>query len=390
MWTLLRSRLRGFFDIDAQPLSAAERWRSSLGALLFVGGAGLLLHAWPVGAFWLLAPVGASTVILYALPHSPVAAPWALLGSYLVGTACGVAAWLLVPYPPLAAALGVAACVWGMARLNCIHPPGGAVPLMMVLAAPSSTGALGTLAAAAVVNVLLMLAFAVLINNLVLRRRYPWHAQQVAPNPHHTQDAPPSERVGLMHEDLEYAFKRLDAFVDVQEGELVTLYNLAVEHAFERHAGLTCGDLMSRDLVTVTYSTELDDAWGELHLHGIRALPVVDGFGRLQGIVTVTDFLRQLDAAPFPALGVRLKDLLRRTPGLHSEKPEVVGQIMTRVVYTADTGTSISELVHAIAEHDIHHIPVLDESRRVVGMVTPTDINAALYRQIALGLPAEI
>ncbi|MDE2343622.1 MAG: HPP family protein, partial [Betaproteobacteria bacterium] len=239
MWTLVQSRLRAFFDLDAQPLSAAERWRSSLGALLFVGSAGLLLHAWPVGVFWLLAPVGASTVILYALPHSPVAAPWALLGSYLVGTACGVIAWFLVPYPPLAAALSVAACIWGMARLNCIHPPGGAVPLMMVLAAPHTVRELGTLATAAIVNVLLMLAFAVLINNLVLRRRYPWHATQVAPNPHHTQDAPPSERVGLMHEDLEYAFKRLDAFVDVQEGELVTLYNLAVEHAFERHVGLT-------------------------------------------------------------------------------------------------------------------------------------------------------
>lgn len=390
MWAAVLSRLRGFFDIDAQPLSAAERWRSSLGALLFVGGAGLLLRSHPVGAYWLLAPVGASTVILYALPHSPVAAPWAVLGSYLVGTACGLAALLAIPYPPLAAALSVAACVWGMGRLNCIHPPGGAVPLMMVLAAPRTAADLGALAGAALANVLVMLAFALLINNLVLRRRYPWHAPQLAPNPHHTKDAPPSERVGLTHEDLEYAFKRLDAFVDVQEGELVTLYNLAVEHAFERHAGLTCSDLMSRDLVTVSYSTDLETAWNELRVHGIRALPVVDGFGRLQGIVTVTDFLRQLEAAPFPALGIRLRDLLRRTPGTASEKAEVVGQIMTRVVYTAHTDTSVSELVHAIAQHDVHHIPVLDGARRVVGIVTPTDINAALYRQVALGAPAEI
>lgn len=390
MWSALRSRLQGFFDIDAQPLSAAERWRSSLGALLFVGCAGLLLRTFPVGAYWLLAPVGASTVILYALPHSPVAAPWAVLGSYLVGTACGLAALLLVPFPPLAAALSVAACVWGMARLNCIHPPGGAVPLMMVLAAPHTPAATGLLALSAVVNVLLMLAFAVLINTMVLGRRYPWHAPQLAPNPHHTKDAPPSARVGLMHEDLEYAFKRLDAFVDVQEGELVTLYNLAVEHAFERHVGLTCGDLMSRDLVTVSYSTSLEAAWNELRLHGIRALPVVDGFGRLQGIVTVTDFLRQLEAAPLPALGIHLKDLLRRTPGMTSEKPEVVGQIMTRVVYAATAAMPVTELIHAIAEHDVHHIPVLDEGRRVVGIVTPTDINAALYRQIALGTPAEI
>ncbi len=379
--------LRTFLDIDIPPLSPSERRRATLGALLFVGVASLLLQHFPVGAWSLLAPVGASTVILYALPHSPVAAPWAVLGSYLVGTACGLAVLVAVPYPPLAAALGVAACVWGMARLNCIHPPGGAVPLMMVLAAPRTAEAMALLAAAALVNVLLMLALAVLINTLVLGRRYPWHAAPAPGNPHLTGDVPAEQRLGLLHEDLDHAVRRLDTFIDVQEGELVTLYNLAVDHAFERHTSLTCGDVMSRDLITVTFSTGLDEAWAELSLHRIRALPVVDGFGRLLGIVTLTDFLRELDHPPLPALGVRLRDLLRRTPGTHSEKAEVVGQIMTRAVVTAAIDMPITSLVHILAEKAVHHIPVLDDTQRVVGIVTPSDINAALYKQLALRTP---
>lgn len=387
MIEFFKSALRAFFDIDTQPLSAAERWRATLGTLIFIGAAGTLLLEFPVGQRWLLAPVGASAVILFMLPHSPVAEPWPVVGSYLFGTASAFTSTLLIPYPPLAAAMAVAVSVWLMARFNCIHPPGGALALMLVLAAPQSLGEMGDLAAAQAANVLVMLLLAVLVNNLLLRRRYPWHAQAAGKNPHLTRDAVPQERVGLTHEDLEYAFKARDTFVDVQEGELVELYNLAVDHAFERHVSLTCGDVMSRDLVTVEFSTALDDAWSELSLHKIRALPVVDAFGRLLGIITATDFLRELDHPPLPALGMRLRDLLRHTPGTHSEKAEVVGQIMTRAVTAAHIDMPITALVHMLAEKAIHHIPVLDDTRRVVGIVTPSDVNAALYKQLALRTP---
>ncbi len=383
----IKRALRAFFDIDAQALSATERWRATLGALVFIGAGGLMLYTFPVGQHWLLAPVGASAVILFVMPHSPVAAPWPVIGSYLLGTVCAFAAMTLIPSPPLAAAVAVAGTIWLMARLNCIHPPGGALALMLVLAAPHNPAEMRDLAAAQGANVIVMLLLTLLINNLLLRRRYPWHAPASASNPHLTRDALPEARIGLTHEDLEFAFKARDAFVDVQEGELVELYNLAVDHAFERHVGLTCGDVMSRDLITVAFSTALDDAWAELSLHRIRALPVVDTFGRLLGIVTLTDFLRALDHPPLPALGVRLRDLLRRTPGTDSDKAEVAGQIMTRTVVTARVDTPIRELVHTLAEKAVHHIPVVDEGRRVVGIVTPSDINAALYKQMALGAP---
>ena len=46
-------------------MSAAQQWRSSLGALLGVGLCGFLLHAMPLHSHWLIAPVGASVVILF-------------------------------------------------------------------------------------------------------------------------------------------------------------------------------------------------------------------------------------------------------------------------------------------------------------------------------------
>ena len=83
-------RLRGFARryllADTIALSPAERWRSALGALLAVAICGALMHAMPVASHWLIAPVGASAVILFALSHSPLAQPWSVMGGYLFAT----------------------------------------------------------------------------------------------------------------------------------------------------------------------------------------------------------------------------------------------------------------------------------------------------------------
>jgi CBS domain-containing membrane protein len=375
---------RRYLVADTIALSPAERWRSALGALLAVGVCGLLMHAMPIGAHWLIAPVGASAVILFALSHSPLAQPWSVIGGYLVATLVSLASVNVIPYPQAAAAVAVAASIWLMARLNCFHPPAGALALFLVLDGPYPPGRMLETLELVAVNMAAILLAALLINNFVLGRRYPLGLEGAGDPLHRTGDTPPLARIGLTHADLEQAVRTLDTFVDIQENELVRIYNLAVDHAFDRHIGLSCGDIMSRDLVTVQFGTELEEAWTLLRAHKIKALPVVDSFGRLIGILTVADYLRQMDDTTAAGLAVRLQGLLRRTPGEHSEKAEVVGQIMTAQVYAARADTPISELVLNLSDKGMHHIPVLDETRKVVGMVTQSDVIAALYKRIAL------
>jgi len=93
--TGLTELLRRHLVSDAPPLSRAERWRSTLagffGLLLFEG----VLFVLPLGAEEkrILAPLGATSVILFALPHSPLAQPWSVIGGLLLsaplGYACG-------------------------------------------------------------------------------------------------------------------------------------------------------------------------------------------------------------------------------------------------------------------------------------------------------------
>jgi CBS domain-containing membrane protein len=59
---------------------------------------------------------------------------------------------------------------------------------------------------------------------------------------------------------------------------------------------------------------------------------------------------------------------------------------MTANLYTARADTPISDLVHQLSENNLHHIPVLDGERRVIGMVTQSDLIVALYKRIAMAV----
>src|SRR5574343_1706157 len=149
----LRQFALRYLIADAAPLSARERTISALagclGILLIQG----ILAVMPAGPqlSYMLAPLGASAVILFALPHSPLAQPWSLAGglllSALVGTACG----LLVHPAWLAAGVALGLAIWLTALLRCIHPPGGAMAVVFALAAQQhpisfTTAALNVLA----------------------------------------------------------------------------------------------------------------------------------------------------------------------------------------------------------------------------------------------------
>jgi CBS domain-containing membrane protein len=287
--------------------------------------------------------------------------------------------------PPLSAALAVACSIWLMLRLQCVHPPGAAMALLLVLDGAHGRAADLQLALQLLLNLGVVLLSTLLVSRFVLRRPWPYTAQAVGIGKHQTADASPMRRIGLVHADLASALQALDTFVDVQEDELVQIYNLAVDHAFGRHVGLRCADIMSRDVVTAHFDTELEQAWNQLRLHKIKSLPVVDGFGRLIGIATVADFLRQMDDTSAAGMAVRLQGLLRRTPGLTSDKAEVVGQIMTEKVFSASPETPIATLVAQMSDNGLPHIPIVDAQRKVVGMVTQSDMLAALYKRIAVG-----
>jgi len=118
--------------------SQRQRLRASAGALL-----GLLITSFAAhfllgdNAMWLVAPIGASSVLLFCLPASPMAQPWAVIGGNVVSGLMGVACVQFFGPGPLAAALATPLAIAAMFALRCLHPPGGATALMMVIGGPA-------------------------------------------------------------------------------------------------------------------------------------------------------------------------------------------------------------------------------------------------------------
>jgi len=361
-----------------------ERMRACAGALfgiLLTGLLSVLMLPHDAATVWLIAPMGASAVLLFAVPSSPLAQPWSIIGGNLVAALVGVSCARLVAEPALAAALAIALAIACMFALRCIHPPSGAVALTAVLGGPV-VHAMGYwfVLTPVLLNSFVLLAMALFFNNAT-GRRYP-HAQQSEHrnNTHHTADAAPMARLGFSHDDLDAVLRRYNQVLDIGRDDLEEIFLQTEMEAYRRRFGETvCADIMSGDVVTVAFSTELAQAWALMQTHRLQALPVLDRARRVIGIVTKSDFLRHAGSHEFDGLGDKLRAFLRRTPHSHSIKPEVVGQIMHGKVRTASIHLPIVQLVSLMADEGVHQIPVIDDERRLAGIVTQSDMVAALY-----------
>ena len=138
--------------------------------------------------------------------------------------------------------------------------------------------------------------------------------------------------------------------------------------------------------MAVQFGTPLDEAWTLMRQRRIKALPVVDRARRIVGIVT----RGRLHAAWPTWTGTRASAsgcarCCAPSGTTHSDRPEVVGQIMTRQVRVASADRTLVDLVPLFSEGGHHHIPIIDGEQRLVGMITQTDLVRALYRAARAG-----
>lgn len=360
---------------EPSTVPAAEQLRSALAVAV-----GVLVTAWL--SAWLLdtppllvAAVGASAVILLALPGSPLAQPWPVVGSYLVCATAGVMAAQGVANPALAAALAVGLATLGMLALRCLHPPGGAVALFAVIGG-ERIHAMGWeyLLTPVAANALLLVAAALVINNLLPGRHYPrLLPQELERGP--DAGGEPRDRLGLRRQDLHAALRGYGHLVDVGDEELDEIVEQAEQLAFRRGFGeLACADIMSHAPVTVRSDTSLVEAWRQLRRRHLVTLLVVDTLDRVVGMLGLEDFVRAAKADTAHGLRDRIFRLLR----FNFARDAAVGSIMRREVLTVAADAHVAALVAPMSRGG-HLAAVVDGERRLVGIVTQSDLVAALY-----------
>lgn len=366
----------GFLALLPGPmlLTHRERWRTAVGA-----GVGLLVTALinrlVTGGgsdVALVAPLGASALLLFALATSPMAQPWAVILGNFVSALVGVACARLVDNPLLAGPLAVGLAIVAMYALRCLHPPGGAIAFYAVLGHHAEFSfALDPVALDSLLLVLAAVAY-----HTATGRLYPHGPSPTGSSPVGAVDA--SRRFTAA--DIDAALTQFNQMVDVSRGDLETLLQQAEAVAYKRRLGeIRCMDVMSRSVVSVQYGDSLETAWSLMREHQIKALPVVDRARRVVGILTRSDFLRHANPDLHDGLGQRLRQLVRPSGRSSSDKPEAVGQIMTRMVRVTSAERHVVDLVPLFSQHGHHHIPVVDGEKRLVGIITQSDLVRALF-----------
>lgn len=221
-----------FLGLERNTTSHGEKWISALGAFLGI------LAVYSVSQWYLprpesslvVASMGASAVLLFAVPHGALSQPWAVIGGHLISAAIGVTCNQYFPDQIWVPAAAVGLAVGAMYYLRCIHPPGGATALAAVVGGPElSQLGYEFLLFPVAINLASILLLAVVFNGFFAWRRYP--AVLTRREPVARQSVAPRQGIELSHEDLAVAMEGLNSYIDVTAEDLAQLLELALENA---------------------------------------------------------------------------------------------------------------------------------------------------------------
>ncbi|WP_209835588.1 HPP family protein [Ruegeria sp. HKCCE3926] len=362
-------------------VSPIEAARAGLGALVGLGLTGLFLLT-PGSdldlGLYLVAPFGATSVLLFAVPNSPLAQPWSAVVGNTVAALVGVAVCMTIADSALRVALAVGLAITATILCRALHPPAGAVAMTAALN-PEAIAQLGfwfALAPIAVGTCVLVILATVYAR--ITGRRYPFR-QFDDPSNNQSEEKNPSERLGLSEEELAGILERYRHSFNLGVEDLARLISAAeLQAATHVTAPLTAKDVMSSSLITVGPETALGEVAELFKRHRFISLPVVGNDEKFLGVIFQMHLIRQAreDA-------IRLKrgyfSTLNRLLDRKREMPVTAGDIMEVAGPRVTTNSPLGVLLPMMAVEDVDAVPVL-EYDRIVGIVTRTDLIAALAR----------
>jgi CBS domain-containing membrane protein len=199
--------------------TARGRLFACLGALVGVGLSGLIaawLHGDGEALPWLVAPMGASAVLVFAVPASPMAQPWPVIGGNTISALVGFAVGQAIGHGAIACGLGVGLAIGVMSVTRSLHPPGGAAALTGVIGGSlvDSAGWWFPLAPVAL-DAVVLVAVGLLFHRL---SGHPYPHRQVAAAA--TGGPPRAERVEVREEDLDAVLAAIGETYDIEREDL--------------------------------------------------------------------------------------------------------------------------------------------------------------------------
>ncbi len=386
IWRRVLVRLRPFGPV----IGAANRRDTFAGA----AGAGLALLLFAVlltgagidlfSGVFLIAPMGATTVILFALPNSPLAQPWSAIIGNTVSALVALGVHQITRDPILAISVSACLSLGAMFLTRSLHPPGGAVALTAALN-PVMLDTLGlTFVLIPVFLGTVVLVGLAMVWHHVSGRVYPFR-QPHADGPHATADKAAQQRLGLEPEELARILSDYRQSANLGVEDLARLI-AAAEQVAAGHAlgGMTCDAIMSRDLVTVRPDLRAAQVADLFRKHGFTSIPVVDKGGVYLGVIFQLDLIRRARHDT-----MRAKSIIDTGVAAIWRDSSVriirASELMTTDLVTVVANTPVATLMPLLADGGAEAVPVM-EGNRIVGIATRTDLLSAFVRSTARGI----
>ncbi|QOW47421.1 MULTISPECIES: HPP family protein [Acinetobacter] len=344
-------------------LPLKDRLLCGVGALLGLAISSLI--SWYVlGDFnaWYIAPMGASSVLLFAVPASPLAQPWNMVVGNIIAGVIGVTCAMFISNQTEAFSIAVATAIFLMMTTDSLHPPSGAVAITAVLGG-DSIHQLGYnfIFYPVLLNSVLLLAVAIIFNRL-LGKQYP----QVAQVNTRSKDPTPTQKVTIQPQDIQEVLEQQTQLLDISEYDLQKIILQAQEKASARVVTqFLCEDIMSKDVMSLQENDNIHHALDQFKKVNLMSLPVINVQQELVGTLALYDVVEWFKRAADP----------------RASWEHMVKQIMNRKVVTVQPQQDIQDLVPYFVERSFNYIPVV-EQHRLVGIISRADMIAALQQQI--------
>ncbi len=310
---------------------------------------------------WYIAPMGASSVLLFAVPASPLAQPWNMVIGNSLAALIGVTCAMFIPNLTEAFSVAVALAIILMMTTDSLHPPSGAVAITAVLGG-DAVHQLGYsfLLYPVLLNSVLLMLIAIMYNRL-LGKQYPQKAQLNT----RTAAPTPTQKVTIQPADIQNALEQRTELLDISEYDLQKIILEAQELANARAVNqFTCQDIMTKQVISLRAEDDIQSALDKFKQINLMSLPVVTDLDRLVGTLALYDVVEWFKRAADPK----------------ASWEEHVYQIMNPQVVTAQPQQPIQDLVPYFVERSFNYFPVV-ENQRLGGIFSPADMIAVLNQQ---------
>jgi CBS domain-containing membrane protein len=182
--------------------------------------------------------------------------------------------------------------------------------------------------------------------------------------------------VEISDADVLKAMAAMQGYIDITPADFREVYRAAYAHALNRMmTSIKAKDIMSRHVCVVRLEMDLIQTATLLADKSISGAPVVDGQGKVVGVVSEKDFLKNMDVGHTGSFMGVIADCMKNKGCLAAPmRGKTVRDIMTTPPVTAREDISVGDISALFIAKNINRLPIVDQEENPVGIVTRSDL----------------